>query len=117
MHLPADPGLAIGVDGVVYFMDSAGTIYWVDPATGDAGILVALGFARTEGGLAFGPDGDLYAADFLGGRILRIEVPSGDSTVCLTGIDTPRGIAFDALDRIYVSSYNAGEVLRFDGCG
>ena len=110
-------GLAVAADGVIYFMDRNGTIYWVDPATDDAGILAALGFEGTEGGLSFGPDGTLHAADYLGGRILRVEVPSGDASVCLTGIGTPRGIAFDALDRIYVSSYNAGEVLRFDGCG
>lgn len=110
-------GLVTGPDGRVYFMDASGTIYWVDPATDDAGILAALGFTGTQGGLAFGPDGALYAADYLGGRILRVEVPSGDASVCLTGIVTPRGISFDALDRIYVSSYDAGEVLRFDGCG
>ncbi|HSM02947.1 MAG TPA: FecR domain-containing protein [Acidimicrobiia bacterium] len=109
-------GLAVGPDGIVYFMDASGTIYRVDPADDDAGVLAALGLEGTQGGLAFGPDGALYAADYLGGRILRVEVPSGESSVCLAGIDTPRGVAFDALERIYVASYEAGQVLRFDGC-
>jgi len=110
-------GLAFDpASGVVYFMDLVGTIYWIDPATGDAGVLVAFGFEETQGGLAFGPDGALYAAGYLDGTIRRIDIVTGESSVCLSGILTPRGIAFDALDRIYVTSYDAGEVLRFDAC-
>ncbi len=110
-------GLAIDpASGSLFVMDARGVVFRIDPDTGTVDQVADLGLEGAQGGLAFGPDGLLYAAGYVQGTVHRVDPAGGDVTICLTGIDTPRGIAFDALGRIYVSSYAADRVLRFDGC-
>lgn len=52
-------------------------------------------------GLAFGPDGNLYAAEETPGRVSRVEA-NGAVTPVLTGLSGPEGIAFDGDGNLYV---------------
>ena len=63
-------------------------------------------FAQRVGavtGLAMDDQGNLYAADYDGGRILKLNGPA-DLDIYASGIDKPTDLAFDADGRLYVAS-------------
>ncbi|MCB9107875.1 MAG: hypothetical protein H6633_27025 [Anaerolineales bacterium] len=63
-------------------------------------------------GLAFGPDGYLYAAEESPGRVSRID-PNGAVTPILTGLTGPEGIAFDGDGNMYVvEDVDEGRVVK-----
>ncbi|MCB0172338.1 MAG: hypothetical protein KDJ97_17470 [Anaerolineae bacterium] len=63
-------------------------------------------------GLAFGPDGYLYAAEESPGRVSRID-PNGAVTPILTGLTGPEGIAFDGDGNMYVvEDVDNGRVMK-----
>ena len=72
------------------------------------------------GGMAYGPDGNLYVADYGDGEILRYDgatgafidvfVPTGT-----TGLVSPLGISFGPDGDLYVASRGSEGVLKFDG--
>jgi hypothetical protein len=69
-------------------------------------------------GLAFGPDGDLFVANFFGDNVLRFERGTGNfKTIFATGhgLDGPVGVLFGTDGNLYVSSFNNGQILRYNG--
>lgn len=52
-------------------------------------------------GLAFGPDGLLYAAEEKAGQVIQIDA-GGQKTAVLTNLTNPEGIAFDTAGNLYV---------------
>lgn len=79
-------------------------------------------------GLAIGPDGLLYVASEASNQILRFDpmdrsfvdafVSDDPSTPLIDetgGLDGPSEVAFDAMGRLYVASFNSDAVLRYDG--
>lgn len=67
------------------------------------------------GGIAVGPDGSLYVADFLT-TIYKV-TPEGASEVFAAGMQVPSGIAVDSKGRVIQSEFKANRVLRFSPSG
>jgi sugar lactone lactonase YvrE len=66
-------------------------------------------------GVAFGPDGRLYVAQFLGGQISAVDIASGDVEVVVPfdgPVRTPDDIAFGADGAIYIADLAPGRVWR-----
>ncbi|WP_461037250.1 hypothetical protein, partial [Streptomyces mayteni] len=66
-------------------------------------------------GVAFGPDGRLYVAQFLAGRISAVEVATGDvETVVGPGdpVQAPDDLAFGADGAMYIADLTPGRVWR-----
>jgi len=68
-------------------------------------------------GLAAGDDGVLYVANTGAGTVLKV-TPKGESSVVVSGLDGPTGLAF-ADGTLYVAETDGGNVWRFsaDGSG
>jgi hypothetical protein len=69
-------------------------------------------------GIAFGPDGDLYATDWDNDRVLRFDGINGapdvtfEATGC--GLDGPSGLVFTPCGKLLVASEHTGVVVAFD---
>lgn len=62
---------------------------------------------RALTGLAAGPDGALYIAQFAANRILRLTL-DGQGIQALANLAVPIDVAFDPAGRLYVLEYHAG---------
>ncbi|MEU0137263.1 hypothetical protein ABZ172_25020 [Streptomyces sp. NPDC006296] len=66
-------------------------------------------------GIAFGPDGRLYVAEFLGGRISAVDLAGGDLDVVVPAdgpVRTPDDLAFGADGSMYIADLVPGRVWR-----
>ncbi|HEX8491139.1 MAG TPA: hypothetical protein VF626_08980, partial [Chthoniobacterales bacterium] len=64
-------------------------------------------------GLAFNSAGNLFVADFQGGRILRFNYPNNQSTVFASNLSGPHGLGFDGAGNLFEADYNSGLIYRF----
>ena len=108
LMLPND--LAVDGEGNVYFSERGdGKIHRVTPAGARNEVTPSsLGPQNSPGGLAFGPDGALYAGTF-NGPIMRIELAGGvERSRAPWGdfMDRANGLAFDARGRLYVGTFS-----------
>jgi sugar lactone lactonase YvrE len=70
---------------------------------------------RGSNGLAFGPDGRLYAAQFLAGQISAVDPASGDVEVIVPAdgpVQAPDDLAFGADGSMYITDLVPGRVWR-----
>ncbi|NUT49816.1 MAG: hypothetical protein HOV94_21270 [Saccharothrix sp.] len=75
---------------------------------------------RGSNGVAFGPDGRLYVAEFLAGRISAVDLASGDVDVVVPDdgpVRSPDDLAFGADGSMYVTDLVPGRVWRRDPLG
>ena len=111
------PGGMIRPDWKTLKMD--GRVYRIDPDT--LAIEKLAGDLYLANGLGFGPDGDLYVAETVGGRIYRYKWnnsrlgPRQEFGNVLLATDTddlrgPDGFAFDVNGNLYVATYGQGDV-------
>lgn len=142
-QLGGPAGAVFGPDGNLYISTlSTNSVLRYDPITGDplpadgqSGadfIPAGSGGLNRAGGIAFGPDGNLYVTSQTNNEILRFDGTTGDplpgdgqdGAVFVPadsgGMSKPAGLLFgpgstpDQQD-IYVVSINTNNVLRFDG--
>jgi len=121
-------GLTYGLDGSLY------ATYFTALGSTDAGVLrirrdgtvsifVALGSGgpTARGGLAFGPDGNLYVAAAVGnnlaGEVLRYDGTSGAflGVFASTGLSVPEDLVFGPDGNLYVTNGYGDSVSRFNG--
>ncbi|MEZ6135354.1 MAG: LamG-like jellyroll fold domain-containing protein [Pirellulaceae bacterium] len=72
---------------------------------------------NNPGGMAYGPDGNLYVADYGGGKIVRFDGTTGgyiDDFVA-SGLTNPLGLEFGPDGNLYVANRGSAGVLRYDG--
>jgi len=112
-------GLTMGPDGALYYSDfSGGHVYRV---TGiDAGTRTRVTTAAIPGadGLAFHRDGSLYVEGYSNGSLVKLTLTGNMETAretVATGLTAPDGLAFDAMDRIYIGG--GGTLTRLDADG
>lgn len=103
-------GVAIGPDGAVWCGGEAGQIFRIDPSDRRIDQIASTGGFCL--GLAFGPDGALYACDSRHSAVMRIDTQLGkvESFAAAAGdhrLRTPNSLAFDAAGRLYVSDSRA----------
>ncbi len=82
--------------------------------------LVNLAPLRGSNGVAFGPDGRLYVAEFLAGRISAVDLARGDvERIVAPGgpIEAPDDLAFGADGAMYVTDLVPGRVWRRSPAG
>ncbi|MBW0102367.1 hypothetical protein, partial [Pseudonocardia sp. KRD291] len=80
--------------------------------------VVAANPLRGSNGIAFGPDGLLYVAQFTGGRISTLDVDTGETAVVADApLTAPDDLAFDADGTMYVVDLPPGLVRRRDPDG
>ncbi len=140
--------LCFGPDGALYVTDSGilvgdflidgkpiegaenvtteGIVFRFDPRTGEATLLdEGLGFTN---GIAFGPEGLLYANETLTGNIYRYRIEDGrlgrasarcsaTSTIRPTtepGLHGPDGMAFSSDGRLWVAVFGQGDMTVLD---
>ncbi|MBB3051601.1 sugar lactone lactonase YvrE [Prauserella isguenensis] len=75
---------------------------------------------RGSNGVAFGPDGRLYVAEFIAGRISAVDLASGDveRVVAPDGpVQAPDDLAFAADGSMYITDLTPGRVWRRDPSG
>jgi len=95
--------------------ETSGRILRVDP-TGNVDVFADTGLVRV-GGLAFDPQGRLYAAS-IGDNTVRVFSPGGQDlgVFASTGLSEPYGLAFDSTGRLYVGN-DTNQVSIFSPSG
>ena len=104
-------GTAWGADGKIYgpqwFLGNVSTI---DPESGAIEV-VASGFG-TPTAVKFDSRGRLHVLDQLTGEVFRLDLATGDRTVVGRTAQGVDNLAFDADDRLYVSSADDGFIVE-----
>jgi sugar lactone lactonase YvrE len=67
-------------------------------------------------GLAFGPDGNLYAANHPGNQVYEV-TPDGVVSTFATGIAHPAGLTFDSSGNLYVAEVDSNQISRINPGG
>lgn len=117
-RLIVDPGprgdfnaTAWGSDGRIYGPQwFLGRVSTIDPATGAIEV-IAEGFG-TPTAVKFDSRGRLHVLDQLTGEVFRIDLPSGDRTLVGRTAQGVDNLAFDANDRLFVSSADDGWIVE-----
>jgi DNA-binding beta-propeller fold protein YncE len=122
LELPYD--LALDDEGRLYVADGLlHQVLRVDPETGESEVFAGTGEAGSDGdggpaleaalqepvGLAFGPDGTLYIADFNANRVRAVAPDGTISTVA--DVDLPAHVALDPAGR-YLAVPTLGNLVR-----
>tara|TARA_R110001606_G_scaffold261206_5_gene409255 strand:- start:7338 stop:8978 length:1641 start_codon:yes stop_codon:yes gene_type:complete len=63
-------------------------------------------------GFDFGPDGKLYGPLWFKGKVVRLDVDSGDMETVAKGFKTPAAVNFDGQGRLFVVDSETGELIR-----
>ncbi|HIK75827.1 MAG TPA: hypothetical protein EYG00_14160 [Alcanivorax sp.] len=63
-------------------------------------------------GFEFGPDGYLYGPLWFKGKVVRVNVDSGEMETVADGFQIPAAVNFDGQGRLYVVDSATGELLR-----
>ncbi|NWG07638.1 MAG: BMP family ABC transporter substrate-binding protein [Chloroflexi bacterium] len=101
--------------GKIYVSDAGGNVYQIDMnMVGKT--LYAQTNTHTGGGLARDADGNIYLSAWDQGVVYRIDALTQQTTVCLSGLNTPRGLAVGPTGRLYVTEYYIGRILSASGC-
>ena len=100
-------------DEIVEIPDVSGALAPASQSTLIPATVVFDGTALNEpSGLAVGPDGRLYIADFGNNRVVSYDLITGQTAVPITtGLKNPWGVAVDASSNIYVANTGNSNVL------
>jgi streptogramin lyase len=105
-------GMDVGPDGLLYgalFFGGAVARVDVDAAV-PAAEIVARGF-RIPSAVAVNSSGELHAVDFAEGRVIKVDVATGDLQVLADIEGTLDNLAFDAMDRLFTTAVADGQLL------
>lgn len=75
------------------------------------------GSAPCPAGLAVDGGGNLFVADAVSGRILRVDANSQRVTAAASGLKSPGDLTFDASGNLYVADQGANQLLKFAAMG
>jgi sugar lactone lactonase YvrE len=106
----ADGRLFVGLD----FLGDALYEVYLDGVTPPRLILDNLGFLNA---FDFGPDGYLYGPIYTQGKVVKIDVDSGEMWEVASGFHLPVAVKFDASGRLHLNVQGTGEVVRMNPDG
>ncbi len=89
-------------------------IYELDPAGVEAPRLIVGDIPGCASNGLDWHDGFLYAPQWFNGRVVRVDVETGDLTEVTTGWPVPAAVKFDSNGALHAVSYGSGEVVRID---
>lgn len=99
-----------GPDGMLYGpVYTKGIVVRIDPATGET-TTVADGFQSRLHAVKFDGQGRIHVLESHPGRLLRVDLDTGDKTVLAIYEPGFDNLAFDSTDRIFVSCHVDGSV-------
>jgi len=116
--------LDVGRQGNIFISQQDGRVreyhrasaFPIGPVMEDSTFGAALASAHD---VAFGPDRQLYVADFVGNRIAKGNLETGISSTFIApgtgGLANPSGLAFGPNGNLYVVSQGSSRVLEFNG--
>ena len=105
-----DGRLFVGLD----FLGDALYEVYLDGVTLPRLILSDLGFLNA---FDFGPDGYLYGPIYTQGKVVKIDVDTGELWDVATGFALPVAVKFDAYGKLYLNVQGTGEVVRMNPDG
>jgi len=116
---PVPTDVEMGTDGMLYMSTlpgapglgfPTGSVYRIDPATGDYA-LVATGFAGATG-LAVAPNGTIYVSEMFGGKVSAITRDGSVST--FAEVDSPAGVEWQS-GKLVVSTgvFGDGNIVSY----
>jgi hypothetical protein len=79
-------------------------------------LFASTGLSGGYWGLACDSGGNLYAATYADGKILKFD-SSGNQSVFASGLNYPAGLAFDDRDNLYATIAADGAIAKFDPSG
>ncbi len=109
-------GRSLGAPGDVYVANGAGYVSRYSGTTG--AFISAFGSLGQGSGLAFGPDGKLYAASANGNKILKYDPDSGallGTFINSSTLSRPFSIIFGPDKNLYVSANASNVVRKYNG--
>jgi streptogramin lyase len=115
-------GVLFGPDGNLYVVsgdNNYGVVRFDGMGNFIDDFVISGGELRSPRCLIFGPDGNLYVGS-KANSIVRYSSADGSFMDLFVDVNSggligPRGLVFGPDGNLYVSSYNTGQVLRFDG--
>ncbi len=112
-----DPrGLAFDASGTLWISDGANNKLWTIAATGSTPAAFSMGAGpglNNPHAITFGPDGDLYVANYGANTVLQINPTSGASANFLNGLSQPWSVTFDSLGNLYVGNNAGNSIYRW----
>lgn len=116
--LPSANPITVSTDGRLFvaqcFDPESNGIFELDPQGVEAPRLIVgdvVGCAAN--GMDF-LDGQLYAPQWFDGRVIRVDVETGELEEVTTDWAVPAAVKFDGQGRLHAVSYGTGEVVRID---
>src|SRR5262249_55044557 len=91
------------------------------PSAGNSGALFASGNGLSDPiGIAFGPEGNLYVANFSTSTVVKFDGTTGAGLGTFVaagsgGLNGATGLAFGPDGKLYVSSRDSDQVMRYSG--
>ena len=112
-------GLTMGPDGALYYSNfsASGHVYRVVDGMRTQVTTMTI---RQPNGVAFHRDGSLYVDSYADGSLIKLTLAANRETAretVATGLGNPDGLAFDAMDRIYIGDNSGGRLIRLDADG
>jgi sugar lactone lactonase YvrE len=95
------------------FVARPDTLYELDPGLARPPRAV-LRHVGPLNGMAFGPDGQLYAPVYTRGEVVRIDVDARTVEPVATGFEMPAAVKFDREGRLHLVDHATGCVWRLD---
>lgn len=114
-NLPGANSIAFSNDGRLFVTQVLwGDALWELDINGDKAPRKIIENMGHLNGFDFDRDGYLYGPLIFKGKVVRVDVDSGDMTVLATGFKIPVAVNLDSNDRLYVADTALGRIIRID---
>lgn len=114
-EISSPTGLVMKQSSDMFVASSNGTISEIS-SLGVVSTFISSGLSNPQGLAMNSTDSRLYIADYGTGKILRAD-EQGNTSVFVSGLNQPRGLAFDTQGNLYVSNAGSGTISKITTAG